>query len=402
MNLSKFEALLRRHTTASALVGLLLVFAGVDLLLNPPKGQSIELLGIPFLVAGLALFALLFRGVPGGEPAEVRRTLASRFLHRVTLRGRLTRFFPVFGIAIIAIDLAYNQIVFGGISLGTEDTLVLLFAAAVFAYPLVPARYARERDFVLLFMTALFLILVLPLLVARLYYRDFETSVDIYSWNALAPQTAWLLNVLGVPARVHPDVNPLGQLVSTAPALTFATKAGGEVTVVIATACSGIYSFGIFASAFVAFVLTEYERLELRVFVLLGLGFLTSYVANVLRMVVIVLFGVYSKSAAEALPNLIVAHSYLGWIIFLAWVSLFWALVFRFLVRRPAPEVKPAPRTRWVLCGICWDALTPALPGYRCECGKFYHVACAATVEECPKCHRPIRIAQAEGSPAAP
>jgi len=386
MNLSEFEALLRRHTTATALVGLLLVFAGVDLLLNPPKGQSIELLGIPFLAAGLALFALLFRGVPGGEPAEVRRALASRFLYRVTLRGRMTRFFPVFGIAIIAIDLAYNQIVFGGLSFGTEDTLVLLFAATVFAYPLVPVRYARERDFVLMFMGALIMVLVLPLLLARLYYMDFERSVDMYSWTALAPQTAWLLNVLGVPAWVHPDIDPQ----VTAPALTFVTKTGGEIKVVIATACSGIYSFGIFASAFVAFVLTEFERLDLRVFVLLGLGFLTSYVANILRMVVIVMFGVYSGSTEEALSQLIIAHSYLGWIIFLAWISLFWYLVFRFLVRRPVEAEKPALRKHGVLCGICGDVLTPALPGYRCECGKFYHVACASTAEECPKCHRPI------------
>ena len=27
-----------------------------------------------------------------------------------------------------------------------------------------------------------------------------------------------------------------------------------------------------------------------------------------------------------------------------------------------------------------------ALHEYRCERGRFYHVACAATVEECPKC----------------
>ena len=63
----------------------------------------------------------------------------------------------------------------------------------------------------------------------------------------------------------------------------------------------------------------------------------------------------------------------------------------------------PAVRKRGVLCGICEDPLTPALPGYRCECGRFYHVACAATVEECPKCHRPMKVAGLmEGSPAPP
>ena len=40
---------------------------------------------------------------------------------------------------------------------------------------------------------------------------------------------------------------------------------------------------------------------------------------------------------------------------------------------------------------------------YRCECGRFYYVAFAATVEECPRCHRPMRVAgTGEGTPAPP
>jgi exosortase/archaeosortase family protein len=405
IDLARVEALLRRHATVSVLAGLLLVFAGVDLLLNPPKGQNIEFLGVPFLVAGLAVFALLLRKPTDAPAAEARRTLASRFLDLVTLRGRLVRWFPIVAIAVIAADLAYNQLVFGAISLGTEDTSVLLFAAALFAYPFVPRRFGRERDFVLAFMAALILILVVPLLLARLFYQDFERSVDVYSWTALAPQTAGVLNLLGVPARVHAYTDPFGNLLGTAPALTFMTRSGVPITVAITTACSGIYSFGIFASAFVAFVLTEFERFRPKVLGLLALGFLTSYAANVLRMVLIVLFGAYSDSTEQSMNNLILAHSNLGWIIFLAWIALFWGLVFRFVVRKPADAAEretPAPRKHGVLCGICADALTPALPGYRCECGKFYHVACAATVEECPRCHRPMKVGEAAGSPASP
>ena len=392
MRFSKVEALLRRHRTVSVLAGLLLVFAGVDLLFNPPKGQFIEFFGIPFLVAGLAVLALVFRRRDAFVAGEVRRTLGSRLIDRLTFGRRIVPFLPAAAIAIITMDLAYNLLVFGGLSIGTEDTAVLLFAAALFVYPLVPAGFGRERDFVLLFMGVFIAILVVPLLLARLYYQDLERSVDIYSWTALAPQTAWTLNLLGVPARV--EAFPW----TTAPGVTFATQSGAQLTVIITTACSGIYSFGIFASAFVAFVLTEYERFEPRVFVLLGLGFATAYVANVLRMVMIVLFGVYSATPEASLQNMLVAHSNLGWIIFLGWISLFWAIVFKFVVRRPGPAPKPEPRKRGVLCGICEDVLTPALPGYRCECGKFYHVACAVTVEECSKCHRPMRTAPAHSS----
>src|SRR3989454_5945582 len=405
MKLSDVEALLRRHQRVSFLAGLLLVFAGVDLVLSPSHLQGSEFLGIPFLIVGLVLFALLFRRVPGAPAAEARGTLASRFLHFITLDGRLVRWFPAFAILLIGLDLAYNQLVFGGISLGTEDDVLLLFAAALFAYPFVPLRFGRERDFVLMFMTALLLILVIPLLLLRLYYRDFEASVDAYSWTALAPQTAAVLNLLGVPATVHPWAG------STAPALTFTTRSGAVLTVVITTACSGIYSFGIFASAFVAFVLTEFERFQRKALALLGLGFLTSYAANILRMVLIILFGVYSDTPQESVANLMVAHSNLGWLIFLGWIALFWGLVFRFVVRPSSSpqeaaipaERAPPSRKRGVLCGICEEPLTPALPGYRCKCGRFYHVACAATVEECPKCHRPMKVAgTGEGTPVPP
>src|SRR3989449_3364611 len=394
MNLSDVEAFLRRHMAASVLAVFLLIFAGVALLLNPTHLPYSEVLGIPFFVAGLALFALLFRRMPGAPAPQERRTLASMFLDSATPHGKLLRWFPAFAIVLIALDLTYNQLVFGRISVGTEDTLLLLLAAALLASPFVPVRFGRERDFLLMFMAALLLALVVPLLLLRLYYRDFEASVDAYSWAALAPQTAAVLNLLGVPANVHPWVG------STAPALDFTTKSGAVLTVVITTACSGIYSFGIFASAFVAFVLTEFERFQPKALALLGLGFLTSYVANILRMVLIILFGVYSDTPQDSVSNLMVAHSNLGWLIFLGWIALFWGLVFRFVVRPSAPEEKgaapaakgPVLKKRGVLCGICEDALTPALPGYRCECGRFYHVACAATVEECPRCHRPMIV----------
>src|SRR2546422_4574611 len=100
MQLSTLEAFLRRHQRVSILAGLLLVFAGVDLLLNPPKGRNIELFGVPFLVTGLVLFAFLFRRIPGAPVPEARGTLASRFLHLVTLRGNLVRWFPAVAIVL--------------------------------------------------------------------------------------------------------------------------------------------------------------------------------------------------------------------------------------------------------------------------------------------------------------
>src|SRR5213079_2024789 len=137
------------------------------------------------------------------------------------------------------------------------------------------------------------------LLISRVYYQDLQRSVDVYSWVALAPETSGFLSVIGISNTVHSVAG------ATAPGLTFVpVHVGAEVTVVITTACSGIYSFGIFASAFAAFVVTEYERLTNRTWALLSMGLLTSYAANVLRMVIIVLAGYYADTPAASLQNL--------------------------------------------------------------------------------------------------
>src|SRR5439155_2024991 len=128
---------------------------------------------------------------------------------------RLTPFFPAFGIILVGADVAYNYAFSPTPAFQTEDTIVILAAATLIGYGFVPSRFARERDFVLLFFLWLNAILVVPLLIARLFYEDFQKSVDIYSWVALAPQTNALLKLLGVNNQLVPVSG------SSAPGLTF-------------------------------------------------------------------------------------------------------------------------------------------------------------------------------------
>jgi len=391
MGFETWVAALTRSRRATTLVSLITTFAGVGLLIDRPKGTILEWLSVPLLVFGGFLFAwALWPAKPA--QSELAPSIGNRFLGRLTFDGRLIPFFPAFGAALIVADVAYNSTLSSTPAFQTEDTIVILGAVALLGYGFVPSRFGRERDFVLLFFLWLNAILVVPLLSARLFYQDFQKSVDIYSWVALAPETNALLNFLGVNSQ-------LGQVAgSSAPGLTFMPQHMQiQVTLVITTACSGIYSFGIFASAFIAFVLTEYNTLSRRTWTLLGLGLLTTYVANVLRMTLIVLVGYYTDTPQTDLQNMLIAHSYLGWIIFLGWVALFWGLVFKFLVKRSDTEVRdslPARRKWGALCGHCGDVLTPALLGYRCECGKFYHASCAATISECPRCHQTMKVSR--------
>ncbi len=383
-NLESWAAFAARHRRIIVLFSLLTTFAGVALIIDQPKGTLLEWLSVPLLVGGgtALTWALLPQRAQGIEGLP---SLANRLLDRVTWHGRLVPLFPLMAIAIVLADLGYNLTVSATPALRTEDIIVILAAAALFVYRFVPTHFARERDFGLMFFLCLNAILVVPLLAARAYTADFERSVDLYSWTALAPQTSAVLSLLGVTNSVHPVAG------STAPGLTFVPQHFAvQVTVVITTACSGIYSFGIFASAFVAFVLTEYQKMAKKVWALLGLGFLTSYVANVLRMVVIVLVGYYTDTAESELQNLLIAHSYAGWLIFLAWISLFWSILFRLL---PGDSVevgdKDRPRLRRrfeAVCRICSNSLTPVAPATRCSCGSAFHRRCIANVARCPTC----------------
>src|SRR2546422_3950369 len=386
MRLNSLVETLAKSRSTIALIALVTTFAGVGLLIDRPKGALVEWLALPLLIFGGGLFVGAVWQAPRST-AAIPSTLATRFLRWLTLDGKLVRLFPAFGIAVILADLAYNWIQSANPTFQTEDTIVLLAAGALIGYGFVPDRFARERDFVLLFFVLLNGILVVPLLTARLYFADLDKSVDVYSWVALAPETSAVLTLIGVSNQVHAVAG------STAPGLTFTPQHFAvPVTIVITTACSGIYSFGIFASAFVAFVLTEYAVMTRRVWALLGLGFITSYLANVLRMVVIVLVGYYTDTAQTDLQNMLIAHSYLGWLIFLAWISLFWMTLLHFLQRgegssqqrdRDAQGLRHEAR-----CEICSEALTPSLPATRCECGSYSHVSCLVAAERCPTCGR--------------
>ncbi len=401
MGLEAWAERMAAHRKALGLVGLIVAFTGVSMVLNPTHATSLIWIGAVLLVAGAALFTFLVWPRTAAAGAE-RPSMGSRLIQRLALRGQLIPFFPVFGVALVAIDLVYNLLLSASPAILTEDILVLLSAAALLGYGFVPSQYARERDFVLLFFLFLDLLLVAPLLVARVVTNNVDASVDVYSWTALAPEVGAILSGLGVANSVHAVAG------YTAPGLTFTpVNVGMPVTLVITTACSGIYSFGIFAAAYVAFLLTEYAHPSRRLWLLLGLGFVASYVANLLRMVVIVLIGYYTDSAATDLQNLLLAHSYAGWIIFLAWLALFWGVLFRFLPEEERSGAAPAElsvkaRARpATLCGICHESLTPAIPATRCDCGRYYHRACLSVAAECPTCHRkplPSAVGMVEGN----
>ena len=385
MGLKEAVVAAARHRQATILAALVTTFAGVALFIDRPHGTVLEWLVAPFLAFGAALFTWAVWPRPAAVPGK-RNDLASRLILRATFDGRLIPFFPSIGVGVMLGDLVYNLLFSATPALQAEDIMVLLGASFLVGYRLIPERFDRERDFVLLFCLLLNAILVVPLLLARVYYDDLAKSVNVYSWVALAPETSAVLSAVGVSNTIHSVPG------DSAPGLTFTPMhVGAQVTIVITTACSGIYSFGIFASAFVAFILTEYTDVSRRVWLMLGLGLLAAYIANILRMVVIVLVGYYTDSAETDLQNMLVAHSYAGWLIFLLWISLFWGSLLKFLPpeRNIDGQLPPLPKRRPKdECSICSGALSPAIASTRCACGAIFHRRCFPPAGRCPNCGR--------------
>lgn len=377
--LDKIIGFMRKRKYLWLLVWFLIFFAGLDLIWNPPKGAGLEyfVLGLFFLVVGIVFLILIL--VPK-EKLRIRvkeGNLASALLHYLTIGGRLKPLFPLLGAILIVVDILYNVFLSASPALLTHDTIVLLFAVVMIAYNFIPERFDRERDFVFLFFAALVVILVIPLLLARIFVGDFDESVGMYSAYLLAPEVTGVLNLIGI----HAEVDWL--------TITFTTQSQIDVSVYISTACSGIYSFGIFASAFSAFILTEYNRIDRKVGLLMTLGILTAYFANILRMVIIVLVGYFTYDPLQGqagLEAMLIAHSNAGWIIFLAWIALFWFLMYRFLIRSKEPAGEVPVEKPGVKCGVCGNIMKVDIPGIRCECGQFLHTECALEAGKCPKC----------------
>jgi exosortase/archaeosortase family protein len=373
----------------SAIIGILMIFAGIDLMVVGQKEVWPVYIGILILVLGIGFLLFVFLPYLKDEYRERKETLASRFLRLITLRGRLQPFFPVFGIILIIVDIAYNLFISSTPGLLTFDTIFLLFGGWMVVHNFVPKKFERERDFVFMFLFLLVIILVIPLLLMRVLVGNYNDSVDFYSATLLVPPLSGILRIFGVPIYAVDNSclpEPGGQPIC----ITMGLGSGDIATIGITTECSGIISFAIFASAFLAFVLIEFSRISKRVVALLVLGIFTAYLANLLRMTVIMLVGYHYDSGN--LQNMLFAHANVGWIIFLLWISLFWLLMYKFLMKeKPIPvSKKEITKKKGTLCAVCGEMMKVDMPGRRCQCGKFYHQECIESLDKCPNCGRPF------------
>ncbi len=155
--------------------------------------------------------------------------------------------------------------------------------------------------------------LVLPQAVMSIHSGVGTSAGNWYVHYMLAAPFAGILDLIGIPAT------------SASNYVTITFHDGTVQTLGISAYCAGLYSFSIFVSAFMSFILVL-ERLKPKPMVgILALGIVIAYLGNIFRMVIIGVVGYL-----YGLDALLWAHRNAGWIIFLAWSAVFWYLVIRY------------------------------------------------------------------------
>jgi exosortase len=215
----------------------------------------------------------------------------------------------ILGLAIVAAVYAENAIL--AKSVGLID-LTLIFSALViaffglraFKFFWVPVAYG------------------LVLLLGYQIENSIPNYVALQDW--MAGVMASSMNFLGVSASVSGHVVALNTGTST-----LLLSVEGDCTGI-----QGILAFGMLSTM----ALLDMKPKISRLIPLFVIGFAGAFLINILRLIVV--FLTFEFLGVDAGTTM---HVYFGYVIFIAWVMVFWALAFRYLAPRPAAGPSPTP-----------------------------------------------------------
>lgn len=270
-------------------------------------------LGVASFTIGVVLMLLLAPSAP--RKAVPEEPIGIALTDRVVRAIGGEYVMIALGGLVIALVLVFDLLVSARPGLGDFDTISIAFGATMIAYPFLSSKYRSEAVFSLLFVGFVVVFLVVPQAVTSLSESSDSSSLgNWYVHYMLAAPFAGILDLIGIPAS------------SSGNMVTVAFKDGTIQMLSISVYCAGLYSFSIFLSAFLSFVLVFERMKRTALLIVLLLGLLVAYLGNLFRMVVIGVVGYH-----YGLDALLWAHENAGWIIFLSWSAVFWWLILRFM-----------------------------------------------------------------------
>ena len=302
------------------LIGSLLV---VGALYNHYLGHSAYLVEIIFVAVGGCLAFLSLRSIAGKETAEDDGMIVS-LLSRFVKKEQIAVLLPLFGFVLIAVWSGWKLFVTQDAALRMDDFIVTLFGLSLVLYYYGPTRYAQQKDFVvlyLLFLTVVFAVIwnIYSLVTGESYVKITARS-EYYLITAPVVST---LRLFGV--AVTSELDTSGHGFSN---YIIYQYHGNSLKLGVGTSCSGLYAAGLFFSAFLAFVLVRYKKVDAPIMAGIGLGFAVTWISNIVRMIITIAVG-----SAYGHPALVFVHGYIGILIFVASISVFWYIIVRWLDR---------------------------------------------------------------------
>jgi exosortase/archaeosortase family protein len=306
------------------LLGCILVAAA---LYNHYMGHSAYFVELVFIASGivLATYSLMY---VRREAKEIGNGILVDLLSKVISRERSTVLIPLAGFLLVVIWSGWKLLVSGQADLRLEDFVVTLFGTSLVLYNAGPSKYAMQKDFVVLYLMFLTIVFAVIWKTYTIVSGDSFYRINAYSeYYFIVIPVVLLVRVFG--ADVSSELDSSSHGISNY--ITFEYQ-GRDILLGIGEGCSGLYSAGLFFSAFLAFVLVRYKKVDRWILAALGLGFIVTWASNIIRMTITIMIG-----SAYGAPALAFFHSYIGIVVFVVFVSIFWMLIVRWLDRVEGP-----------------------------------------------------------------
>lgn len=307
-------------------IGALLI---IGALYNHYLGHSVLLVELIMLAVGSVLGLLSAKQRIDSKEAVEDDGLITRFFSRYLEPRTIGILIPVSGFVLLLGWSLWKVLSVGDTNLRLEDFVVTLFALALILYQSAPSRLHEQRDFVLLYLMFLTIVFAGIWKLYSLITGESYGRITAYSeYYFITVPVVAIANLFGVDATAVLNLSGIG----LSNIIEYHYE-GRVIALGIGTGCSGLYSAGLFFSAFLALVLVRYEKVNVRILLGLGAGLLLTWFSNILRMVVTVFVG-----AEWGAPALATFHMYFGILIFILFVTVFWFFLIRWLDRYEAAK----------------------------------------------------------------
>jgi len=313
------------------IIGALLV-AGA--LFNHFFGHSVLLVELIFIATG-ALFFLYGLLQKTDKEIKKREGILISLLSKVLSKEQCGKVIPFVGFLLLILWSLYKIVIIGTSNLTMDDIIMTLLSISLILYYSGPSKYQREKDFIVLYL--IFLAITFEIIIAIFIFLSGNSWAvfSAYSEYYLVTQpVVFFSNIFGANVNAVLDMNQTG--ISNFIEYWYQ---GHLLRLGIGITCSGIYTIGLFFSAFLAFVLVKYQKMDRYIATSLALGLFITWAANIVRMVITVVIGAYYGFQALA-----VVHMYIGIVIFVIFASVFWFLIVRWLDKKEiTPSVSSIP-----------------------------------------------------------